>query len=997
MRSFILFIAAFFVLQSSILKAQATYTFSYTGAAQYYTVPANISLITVTISGAQGGGGYGGAIYTQTFNVSSGQVLGVFVGGSGSTGALAAGGYNGGGQAGGSYGNEGSGGGASDIRTSPYGLSNRLIVSGGGGGNGGYAGGSGGSGGLLGGAGGAGQGGGGTGGTASSGGSGGTGNGCGNGTAGSLGIGGAGGNCGGYIGGGGGGGGYYGGGGGGGDNNYCCADGGGGGGGSSYSSVSGGVCNPGSWFGNGQIIIREITGFSITQLSPVICNGQLTAALSATVSGGVAPYTFSWSTGATTGSIGGLGAGTYTCWAVSASAVTYSGTAVVSQPPVFSSFINSQSNVTCNGGNNGYLNAYGSGGTVPYSYLWSPSGGNTSSAYGLTAGTYSCFVTDANGCVAVSTATITQPVAPSIVAFATSSAICIGQSVTLVGGGAQTYTWTNGAIDNVPFSPTVSATYVVTGFNSLGCPGYAQTSVIVNPVPTVSAVGGTLVCPGTAVTLSASGANSYAWNTGALSASAVVNPTVSTIYTVTGSNTLACQNTATVSVNVYTSSPVWGSVSHSAVCSGGSVTMTGNGALSYTWSGGVSNGIPYVPVASNVYTVSGSDVNGCIKSATYAVLVNPLPTLVITGNTAICQGNAAILSASGAGSYTWITGVQTSSVSLSPLTTSVISVNGSDLNGCVNSTSINLVVTPLPVLTINSGGNLLCFGKSMTLLAGGAISYTWMPQVINSVSVSISPTVTSSYTLIGNTNGCTSSVPLTVSVIPVPTLSLSGPTVPVCAFTSVTLTANGASAYLWSNGVGTISTIVAPTVTTVYSVTGTGTNGCTKVDTISVHVKPRPILTVINADTLLCSEETTTLTVSGASSYNWSTADTSASIVVSPSVSTNYSITGIGNNGCSNTINYLLVVTSCSGILELSTSEQSILVYPNPSSGAVRVSSLVDFNLILVNSLGEFIEELNLNESNSHTTNLSQLSHGIYFIIGESQGRTITQKIIITN
>ena len=111
-------------------------TFVYTGGVQNYTVPASVTVINVTVSGGSGGGSAGlGAMYSSTLAVTPGQVLQLYVGGQGGTGAGAAGGFNGGGQAGGSFGNEGAGGGASDIRISPYGLANRLIVAGGGGDN----------------------------------------------------------------------------------------------------------------------------------------------------------------------------------------------------------------------------------------------------------------------------------------------------------------------------------------------------------------------------------------------------------------------------------------------------------------------------------------------------------------------------------------------------------------------------------------------------------------------------------------------------------------------------------------------------------------------------------------------------------------------------------------------------------------------------------------------------------------------------------------------
>ncbi len=1013
MKKFILFITAFFAVNSIYLQAQTTYTFNYTGASQ--TLALSPGSYSVQCWGANGGtsaGGKGG-YSTGLLLVSSPTTLYIYVGGVGGTSNVtgssnAIGGWNGGGNGScySSYGTSGGGGGGTDIRTTQNSTYlNRVVVAGGGGGGSvgtyGFSGGVGGgtSGGLA---------------TAYSGywaGKGGTQSGGGAGTtesnstigSGSLGIGGshvttAAGN--GWVGCGGGGG-YYGGSAGGAVHS-------GGGGGSGYvgglssgstyvSGAAGFVTNPVST-GHGLVIIKDNIGLSIGQTSPVVCNGQLTAALSATVTGGVAPYTYSWSTGATTSSIGGLGAGTYTCWAVSSTAVTYSGTIVITQPPPINSYINTQYNVFCNGGSDGYLSVYALGGATPYSYTWSPFGGNQSWASGLSAGNYSCFIGDANGCVSTVTALVTQPSAPSIIAFATSSAVCAGQNVTLIGGGSvQGYTWTNGVTNGVPFTPTATANYVVTGFDYNGCPGYAQTSVIVNPTPTVSAAGTASICPGNSVTLTAFGANSYVWTSGATSSAAVVSPTTTTIYSVTGTNTFACQNTATVSVGVYTSNVISATLSKSVVCSGGTITMTGNGAISYTWSGGITNGTPFAPSSSAVYTMSAMDYNTCIKTSTYAVVVNPLPVLTVSGNTAICQGETINLAVSGANSYTWNTGAQTNTLTISPTVNTLVIVNATDANGCKNTSSVNLAVTPLPLVTITSSGNYLCFGRSMTLLAGGATSYTWLPSQQSGVSISVNPTVTTSYTLIGGANGCVNTAPLTLSVVPLPTISVSGPTAVVCGLTPVTLSVSGAASYSWSTGAITSTISVSPSATTLYSVTGTGTNSCSKMDTISVQVKPAPVLMVSNADTVVCADHPATLTVSGALSYTWSTQDTAQTIVVNPPVTTTYTVSGTGSNGCLNSTSYLLVITSCDGINELSGAGDAILVYPNPSDGLLHIKSPFSLQMLLVNELGEIVQKIELSQNNNHTIDLSHLGSGIYFLVGTGSGKNIKEKVVITN
>ena len=243
-----------------------TVTFSFSGQMQTFTPPVNAKNLTFEAAGAQGGksGGGGGKVTGSLIEIP--EVLYIFVGGAGDSGANMPGGFNGGGTAGSGSGVEGSGGGATDIRTAQD-LSSRIVVAGGGGGRGAGLGSGGGSGGALVALNGrTGQGIGGGGGSQLSGGFGGGANGSGSpGAAGSLGVGGQGGSSS-LYGGGGGGGGYFGGGGGGSDTDSCCSDAGGGGGGSSFADqaiVSNVVHSQGIWPGSGQVVIRY-------QLAPVV-------------------------------------------------------------------------------------------------------------------------------------------------------------------------------------------------------------------------------------------------------------------------------------------------------------------------------------------------------------------------------------------------------------------------------------------------------------------------------------------------------------------------------------------------------------------------------------------------------------------------------------------------------------------------------------------------------------------------------------------------------
>lgn len=392
-----------------------TLSFNYTGATQTWIVPPCVTTITVTVDGAQGGGSAGGlgSSIKGVLSVTPGQVLALNVGG---TGGVPAAGWNGGGEGqnatgvnNGSYG----GGGASDIRVAPYGLSNRLIVAAGGGGMGG------GDTDAL-----AGDGGcntgvdgtnpfgeGGFGGTQTSGGAGGpawisSGN---IGQNGVLGIGGLGAldPCYNMGPGGGGGGGYYGGGGGGSDCFGSPPLGGGGGGGGSSFVPTGATCTPASNSGNGEITITMGLNTLLTTISSTdaFCNGG-TGTATVTPTGGTSPYTYVWSPAGGNSSVATLLAGNYSVTVTEANGCAVTQTVTITEPAPMTLIANVNF-ATC-GLFDGSATVTPSGGITPYTFLWltSPTVQTTSIAINLGVGTYTVYVTDANGCLQGQTAVV---------------------------------------------------------------------------------------------------------------------------------------------------------------------------------------------------------------------------------------------------------------------------------------------------------------------------------------------------------------------------------------------------------------------------------------------------------------------------------------------------------------------------------------------------------------------------------------------------------------
>jgi hypothetical protein len=162
-----------------------------------------------------------------------------------------------------------------------------------------------------------------------------------------------------------------------------------------------------------------------------------------------------------------------------------------------------------------------------------------------------------------------------------------------------------------------------------------------------------------------------------------------------------------------------------------------------------------------IHSTSNSFGNGSIVTKT--ISVNPTPTLSVTGLNTICSGNSVVLNVTGASTYTWMAGPNTSTISVTPTITASYSVAGTTA-GCMGYAYMTVTVNPNPTVTAVSNTSLVCIGQSATLTANGGTSYTWTPGGV-AASIVISPTTTGTYSLIGkDVNGCTNTTMLTQSV-----------------------------------------------------------------------------------------------------------------------------------------------------------------------------------------------------------------------------------------
>ena len=426
-------------------------------------------------------------------------------------------------------------------------------------------------------------------------------------------------------------------------------------------------------------------------------------------------------------------------------------------------------------------------------------------------------------------------------------------------------------------------------------------TVTVGQAPIVSAGNNISICAGAPVTLSGNGAATYAWDNG-VTDGVSFTPASTQTYTVIGTNANGCSDTAQVTVTV-NALPTVSAGNNQTVCAGTAVTLNGSGATSYVWDNGVTNATPFTPVATQTYTVTGTNANGCTNTAQVTVSINAVPTVIAGNNQTVCAGTAVTLSGSGASSYTWNNGV-TNATPFTPIATQTYTVTGTAANGCTDTAQVTVTVNALP--TVSGGNNqTVCTGTAVTLSGSGATSYTWNNGVTNATP--FTPIATQNYTVTGTAaNGCTNTAQVTVTVNALPTVS-GGNNQTVCTGTAVTLSGSGATSYTWNNGV-TNATPFTPIATQTYTVTGTAANGCTNTAQVTVTVNALPTVSAGNNQTV-CAGTAVTLSGSGATSYTWNNGVTNAT-PFTPITTQTYTVTGTAANGCTNTAQVTVTVNA---------------------------------------------------------------------------------------
>ncbi|WP_432410206.1 DUF7507 domain-containing protein [Rasiella sp. SM2506] len=683
----------------------------------------------------------------------------------------------------------------------------------------------------------------------------------------------------------------------------------------------------------------------------VTCSGDNDGSINLTITGGVPPYAYSWTTNngsglnATSQDQNGLTAGTYNVLVTDDNGCTTSESVTIDQPTDLEAAITASSDADCFGSSTGSATVTASGGTPAYSYSWNTVPvQTTATATGLAAGSYTVTVTDANGCTEQAVATIGQATDLEAAITASSDADCFGSStgsatVTASGGTpAYSYSW-----NTVPVQTTATATglaagsYTVTVTDANGCTEQAVATIgQATDLEAAITASSDADCFGSSTgsaTVTASGgtpAYSYSWNTVPVQTTATATGLAAGSYTVTVTDANGCTEQAVATIGQATDLEAAITASSDADCFGsstGSATVTASGgtpAYSYSW-----NTVPVqttataTGLAAGSYTVTVTDANGCTEQAVATIgQATDLEAAITASSDADCFGSStgsATVTASGgtpAYSYSWNTVPVQTTATATGLAAGSYTVTVTDANGCTEQAVATIGQATDLEAAITASSDADCFGSSTgsaTVTASGgtpAYSYSW-----NTVPVQTTATATGlaagSYTVtVTDANGCTEQAVATIGQATDLEAAITASSDADCfgsSTGSATVTASGGTpAYSYSWNTVPVQTTATATGLAAgsYTVTVTDANGCTEqaVATIDQATDLEAAITASSdADCFGSSTGSATVTASGgtpAYSYSWNTVPVQTTATATGLAAGSYTVTVTDANGC---------------------------------------------------------------------------------------------------
>ena len=445
---------------------------------------------------------------------------------------------------------------------------------------------------------------------------------------------------------------------------------------------------------------------------------------------------------------------------------------------------------------------------------------------------------------------------------------CADNPAVVTVSGANSYVWSTGET-SASIQPTTSDTYYVTGTNSIGCPSTAVAYVTVYPLPNMTISGNNLLCTGKTTSLTAGGATTYSWSTGANTTS--VNVSSEGTYSVTGTNNygnLGCSATAAITVTEHPL-PVINITGNNTFCDGSSTTLTASGANSYSWNTGATGANLTVTETGN-YSVTGSSEYGCTATASRSVTKKPTPSATISGPSLICLSPDASVTLNASSNkpnavFNWSNGTTGPTLTVNQAGTYSVTAT---LDGCSSEATHTITGVSLPATPTTSSASR-CGSGSVTLTATPAANCNclWFASpttqdILTTGNSYTTPNLTAGnnyhyYVCSENASGCTSArVPVSVTINPLP----AAPTVTnpsYCGEGDYTLSATSPYTVQWYSDAACTTTIEATqhisTTKSFYAKAIDGNQCQSAVATSTVTINPIPGLPTVSQPDPFCS------------------------------------------------------------------------------------------------------------------------------------------------
>lgn len=594
---------------------------------------------------------------------------------------------------------------------------------------------------------------------------------------------------------------------------------------------------------------------SATQI-PILCNGTTTS-ITINAGGGTPAYQYNLNGGSYGSSnvLTGISAGTYTVGTKDANGCTKTTTLTLTQPTPL--IVNATvSSIFCSGGA-ASITVSASGGIPTYQYNINGGAWQTSTVFsGVTVGSYTVGVKDANGCTKTTLVSLTQPTAISLTLSA-GNIICNGGSTTITasasGGNSASYLY---SLNNGPqqssnvFSNVVAGNYTVVVKDANNCTTSSQIVIAQPAAINASLIASYILCNGGTAVITAGGNGGtlpyqYSLNGGTYQSSDLFYGNSAGMYSLTVMDANSC--TATTTLNITQPSVLTLSASFTSIaCNGSLSTITANASggttpvYQYSLNGGALQlSSTFSNLSAGTYTVLVKDGYNC-TATTFTTITQPnVLSVSLSATSILCNGGTSVLSANATGGsvpfqYSLNGGTFQSSNTYSNILPGMYTVQVKDVQNC-SATSTITISQPTALTASATHSTINCNGGSSLITvnaSGGTGTYTYQLNGGAFQTSSVFNTAAGLYTItVKDANNCTATTSINILQPAVLSLTLSAPTI-LCYGGSVTLTANpvgGTVSYQYSlnGGPNQIANTFPNQTTGSYTVVVTDANGCT--------------------------------------------------------------------------------------------------------------------------------------------------------------------------